>query len=223
MKKIFAFAAVAAAMLFAGNTVNAQLGIHVGYAPQTMYGTTTTTVAGTTLTSHDSISMNGFYGGVDYNVNLTGDLNVCVGLQYRMNSKTKENSATVLGVTTTTTTKYNQSVIDVPILFNYGLSLSDDFKISVFVGPTISYALSGSSRVTNVTAGTTVLDATSNWYKEDEGNMNAFDLSGTIGVNLTFSGIRVFGGYNMGLLNLSKADNTTMKSSNFFVGVGYAL
>ncbi len=210
MKKIFAFAALAAAVLFAGNTANAQLGINVGYAPQTFKMDYTSG----SISLKDTTSMTGFFLGVNYNVNITGDLNVSVGLQGRYNTYSDEN--TVLGVTTKTNS--TQMLVDVPILFNYGLSLTDDLKVSLFLGPTISYALSG--KTTN-TVGS--LETTTDWYKEDEGNQGAFDLGGTLGVCASFSGIRLFGGYNMGLMNLSKADNTTVKGSNWFIGLGYAL
>ncbi|MBR2959284.1 MAG: PorT family protein [Bacteroidales bacterium] len=210
MKKIFAFAALAAAVLFAGNTANAQLGINVGYAPQSYKMDYTSG----SLSLKDTTSMTGFFLGVNYNVNITGDLNVSVGLQGRYNTYSDEN--TVLGVTTKTNS--TQMLVDVPILFNYGLSLTDDLKVSLFLGPTISYALSG--KTTN-TVGS--LETTTDWYKEDEGNQGAFDLGGTLGVCASFSGIRLFGGYNMGLMNLSKADNTTVKGSNWFIGLGYAL
>ena len=210
MKKIFAFAALAAAVLFAGNTANAQLGINVGYAPQTFKMDYTSG----SISLKDTTSMTGFFLGVNYNVNITGDLNVSVGLQGRYNTYSDEN--TVLGVTTKTNS--TQMLVDVPILFNYGLSLTDDLKVSLFLGPTISYALSGK---TTYTVGS--IETTSDWYKEDEGNQGAFDLGGTLGVCASFSGIRLFGGYNMGLMNLSKADNTTVKGSNWFIGLGYAL
>ena len=210
MKKIFAFAALAAAVLFAGNTANAQLGINVGYAPQSYKMDYTSG----SLSLKDTTSMTGFFLGVNYNVNITGDLNVSVGLQGRYNTYSDEN--TVLGVTTKTNS--TQMLVDVPILFNYGLSLTDDLKVSLFLGPTISYALSGK---TTYTVGS--IETTSDWYKEDEGNQGAFDLGGTLGVCASFSGIRLFGGYNMGLMNLSKADNTTVKGSNWFIGLGYAL
>lgn len=210
MKKIFAFAALAAAVLFAGNTANAQLGINVGYAPQSYKMDYTSG----SISLKDTTSMTGFFLGVNYNVNITGDLNVSVGLQGRYNTYSDEQ--TTFGVTAKTNS--TQMLVDVPILFNYGLSLTDDLKVSLFLGPTISYALSG--KTTN-TVGS--LETTTDWYKEDEGNQGAFDLGGTLGVCASFSGIRLFGGYNMGLMNLSKADNTTVKGSNWFIGLGYAL
>lgn len=208
MKKIFAFAAVATAMLFAGNKANAQLGINLGYAPTT-FSTTIETGAGDIETDHD---MNGFFVGVNYNINLTGDLNVSVGADFRLNTKSDE--STTLGITTKTTDK--QTLIDIPVLFNYGLSLTNDIRVAAFVGPTFSLALSGE---TKTTIGST--EGTSDWY--DDTDLKKFDIGGTIGLSLSYDGFRLYGGYNLGLMNLSDADNTTAKSSAWFVGLGYAL
>ncbi|MCR5822315.1 MAG: PorT family protein [Bacteroidales bacterium] len=222
MKKVFAFVAVAAALLVAGKA-NAQIGIHAGYAPQTYLSKYTT--GNNTYT--DTTKMGGFFVGADYNVNLSGDLNVSVGLQARYNTASDSVSASLFGLASGKVKRTNaQILVDVPILFNYGFNLTNDLKLSVFLGPTISYALSGKTTVVtsaNVAGFGGSNTNEINWYKADEGNMNAFDLSGTIGVNLDFNGIRFFGGYNMGLMNLSKEDNTTMKGSNIFVGVGYTL
>ena len=61
-----------------------------------------------------------------------------------------------------------------------------------------------------------------NWYG-DNSNRKALDLAGTVGVNVQYHNVRLFGGYNMGLLNLTKDDNTTLKGSNWFIGLGYCL
>ena len=213
MKKIFAF--VAATVLFAG-MASAQLGIHVGYAPQTYLNKYTS--GSTTLT--DTSKMDGFFVGIDYNVNITGDLNVSVGLQGRYN--THSESTTLLGVTTKV--DGTQMLIDVPVLFNYGLSLSDALKLSVFAGPTISYALSGNTKTTVSGSPAGLLDGTTeaNWYG-DNSDLKKLDVALSLGAAVTFSDIKIFGGYNMGLLNLNGADGYTMKGSNLFIGVGYNL
>ena len=210
MKKVFAF--VAATVLFAG-IANAQLGINVGFAPQTYKATVT---SGST-SSTNTMNLNGFFAGVNYNINLTGDLGVSLGVNYRINMGSEE--TTVLGVTAKDT--YNQSLVDVPILFNYGLKLSDALKLSVFAGPTINFALSGKTTSTYTVLGTETTTET-DWYG-DNTDMKKFDLGATVGVNLQYNGIRFFGGYNLGLLNTYDADNVTRKGSNWFIGLGYSL
>ena len=222
MKKIFAMVAVAAGLLFAGNA-NAQLGVNIGYAPQTYKNTVTNGDNSNTTTTN----MSGFFAGVNYNLNLTGDLNVSVGAQFRYNtSKDTLVNASVGSVVGAKSENTNtQSMIDIPILFNYGFNLNSALKLSVFVGPTISYALAGN---THNTTTTTLLGNTStsendyDWYGENS-NRKKLDVAATIGLNVQYNQFRLFGGYNMGLLNLSSADNTTLKASNIFIGVGMAL
>lgn len=218
MKKVFAI--LAATVLFTG-MASAQLGINVGYAPQT-YKTTYT--SGSTSTT-SSMNLNGFFAGVNYNINLTGDLGVSLGANYRQNFGT-DNDGLGIGIAgATVENKHSQSLVDVPILFNYGLKLTDALKLSVFVGPTVSFALAGN---THSTVTTTVLGVSSttesdnDWYG-DNSNRKKLDISGTVGVNVQYNAFRLFGGYNMGFLNLTDADNTKVKASNWFVGIGYSL
>lgn len=224
MKKIFAMVAVAAGLLFAGNA-NAQLSINAGYAPQT-YKTTYTSSNGNSST--DTLNMTGFFVGVNYNTNLTGALNVSVGLQGRYNTFSDSSSASFFGLASGQVKRTdNQFVIDVPVLFNYGFNLDGGLKVSVFVGPTLSYAVSGKTTIegnANVLGFGGNTSDEDNWYNEDKTfNRNALDLSGTIGVSANFNSFRLYGGYNMGLLNTNKKDNYTTKGSNWFVGVGYSL
>ena len=201
--------AVAACMLFAGKA-NAQLTVNVGYAPTTL----TTTFGG----NDTKMDMNGFFVGANYNINLTGDLNVAVGADFRYNTKTETISLLNTDVT------HTQMLVDIPVLFNYGLNLNNDIRISAFVGPTFSLALSGKSTAdVNVAAwGATGED---DWY-DDKGlvqNQKKFDIGLTFGLNLGYRQFRLFGGYNMGLMNLTDADDTTLKASGWFVGLGFAL
>lgn len=217
MKKTIAILAFAA-LLFVGNA-NAQLGVNFGYAPQKV-----TTVNGNW---HDTVSMDGFFVGINYNQPLGSGFNVSVGLQGRFNTKSEEENLN-LGILGSATAKSHKSqmLIDVPVLFNYGFQLKGDAKLTLFAGPTISYAVFGK---TKWDANANVLgalnlgsDGEDDWYEEND-KYNKFDLSATVGACFSFSKFRVYGGYNMGMLNLSSADNTTRKSSNWFIGLGYAL
>lgn len=212
MKKVFAFMAVAACMLFAGKA-NAQLTLNVGYAPTTL----TYTYGG----NDTKMDMNGFFVGANYNINLTGDLNVAVGADFRFNTKTDKDGASLFGVTTASEVTRTQMLIDIPVLFNYGLSLNSDLRIAAFVGPNFSLALSGKTKSDVAVAGwdgSTELD----WYGEDS-DWKKFDIALTFGLELGYRQYRLFGGYNMGLMNLTDADDTTLKAAGWFVGLGFAL
>ncbi len=219
MKKVFAI--LAATVLFAG-MASAQLGINVGFAPQT-YKTTVT--SGSTSTT-SSMNLNGFFAGVNYNINLTGDLGVSLGANYRQNFGSDEETVSLLGlVSATAEYSHTQSLIDVPVLFNYGLKLTDDLKISVFLGPTFSFALAGNTHFKysgNLVGFTGDTEGDTDWYG-DNSDRKKFDISGTVGVNVQYNAFRLFGGYNMGFLNLTDADNTKLKASNWFVGLGFSL
>jgi hypothetical protein len=209
MKKIFAFAAVAAALLFAGN-VNAQMSVNVGYAPQTYKLTSGSTV---------STELDGFFAGINYNNSLGNGLGVSVGVDLRFN--TKESKDNFYGVASQTITK-TQLLVDVPVLFNYTFKLNKDLSVSPFVGPTFSLGLTGKSKSEGNIAGWGG-SKERDWYDENGDNRKRFDIAATFGLKVGFREFRLFGGYNLGLLNLSSADNTTLKGSNWFIGLGYCL
>ena len=54
-------------------------------------------------------------------------------------------------------------------------------------------------------------------------NRKQFDLLGTFGAAFNYKNIRLFGGYRLGLLDLDKSDNVTVKTSGLFFGLGYKL
>ena len=211
MKKVFSIVAVAAMVLFAGNA-NAQLRVNIGYGPMTY----TTDNNG----NESSFDMNGFFAGARYNTNITGDLNVSIGVDFRYGTKKDANGATLFGLTANSDVTKTQMIVDVPVLFNYGLNLNKDLKISAFAGPMISLALSGKTTSSAAVAGwggSTEYD----WYNDGDGKQ--LDLGLAFGLDLGFQKYRLFGGYNMGLLNLSSTDNVTRKSGGWFVGLGMAL
>ena len=206
MKKVTLILAAAFVMLFANNA-QAQLGINFGYAPQT----TTTTVG----SSSSNASTNGYFVGVNYNKVLTGTIGLSFGVQGRYNYKSE--TSTVL--TVSTTTKETQMIVDVPILLNFGLILSDEAHLSVFAGPTFSYALSGNTNVSE-----NVLNTSTDypWYGENS-NSSQLDILGTLGAAITFKNYRIFGGYRLGLLDLDKRDKVKTTTNGIFVGLGYVL
>ncbi len=200
MKKVLAIVALVAAMFVAGK-VQAQNMIYAGYAPESF------------VSGNSSSNYQGFFAGFTKNFGLAKGIGVAAGAQFRMN--TKSESATVLGVTTTT--KNNQFLVDVPILFNYGIGINRDITITPFVGPMVSLALAGNTKV-SIGSSTN----TSDWYG-DNSRLNRFNLYAVFGADLKFSQFNLFGGYRLGLLDLNSSDNITMKTNGFFVGLGFTL
>ncbi len=200
MKKVLAIVALVAAMFVAGK-VQAQNMIYAGYAPESF------------VSGNSSSNYQGFFAGFTKNFGLAKGIGVAAGAQFRMN--TKSESTTVLGVTTTT--KNNQFLVDVPILFNYGIGINRDITITPFVGPMVSLALAGNTKV-SIGSSTN----TSDWYG-DNSRLNRFNLYAVFGADLKFSQFNLFGGYRLGLLDLNSSDNITMKTNGFFVGLGFTL
>ena len=200
MKKVLAIVAFVAALFVAGN-VQAQSMVYAGYAPETF------------VTGNTSTNYQGFFAGFTQNFGLSQGIGVAAGAQFRMNTKTE--SATLLGVTSTT--KDNQFLVDVPILFNYGIAINRDITVTPFVGPMLSLALAGN---TKYTLGSST--STTDWYG-DNSRMSRFNLYAVFGADVKFNQFNLFGGYRLGLLDLNSSDNVTLKTNGLFVGLGYTL
>lgn len=208
MKKAFAILALVAAMFVAGNA-QAQTTVNIGYSPETFK----------TTYSSNSIKDNyqGLHFGFVTNVKLVQELGIGAGAQVRMNMKqTKE-----LGGTTTI--KDFQLLIDVPVLINYNININNNFAITPFVGPMVSFAAIGKTNTKVMAGNTQISDTDHNWYGEN-GDLKRFNLYAVFGGNVRFGGFNLYGGYRMGLLNILKStDSVTMKTNGFFVGLGFTL
>jgi len=201
MKKLFAIVALIAT-LFVTEKAQAQLSINLGYAPETFttsYGNHSTTA-----------NYQGFYGGFTYSIVLMENLDVSVGLQFRMN--TNSETSTLIVTTKKTDSQY---LLDVPVLLNYDISLNKDISIIPFVGPMLSYAVAGA---TKTTIGNTT--STVKWYGENS-MLNTFNLNIVGGVAFAYDDFMLHAGYRIGLIDQDKSDNLTTKTKGFFVGLGY--
>jgi hypothetical protein len=210
MKKVFAILALVAAMFVAGNA-QAQTTVNIGYSPETFK----------TTYSSNSIKDNyqGLHFGFVTNVKLVQELGIGAGAQVRMNMQQKKES--LLG--STTTIKDFQLLIDVPVLINYNININNNFAITPFVGPMVSFAAIGKTNTKVMAGNTQISDTDHNWYGEN-GDFKRFNLYAVFGGNVRFGGFNLYGGYRMGLLNILKStDSVTMKTNGFFVGLGFTL
>ena len=202
MKKVLAIVALVAALFVAGN-VQAQNMIYAGYAPEKF----TQTVGSNASTSE----YQGFCVGFTKNFGLSKGIGVAAGAQFRMNTKSGD---ALFGFGTG---KSTQTLIDVPILLNYGIGINRDITITPFVGPMLSLALTGNTHVSTV-----IGSGDYNWYG-DNSNRSRFNLYAVFGADLKFSQFNLFGGYRLGLLDLDSRDNVALKYNGLFVGLGYSL
>ncbi len=198
MRKAFTIVALIAAMFVAGN-VQAQSTIYAGYAPESF------------ISGNTSSNYQGFFAGFTKNFGLTKGIGIAAGAEFRMNTKSGD---AFFGFGTG---KSTQALIDVPILFNYGIDINRDITITPFVGSMVSLALAGNTKTTIGNNTTTY-----NWYG-DNTKLNRFNLYAVFGADVKFSQFNLFGGYRLGLLDLNSSNNITMKANGFFVGLGYTL
>ncbi len=203
MKKVLAIVALVAAMFVAGN-VQAQTNINVGYAPETF-------VSGNTSDNYQ-----GFFVGFTQNFDLTKGIGVAAGAQFRMNMGSES------ALNGNIKTKETQTMIDIPVMLNYGIDINRDLKVSPFVGPMITFALTGNTNTKTFLGSTQLTDTDINWYG-DNGFMNRFNLYAVFGANVKFSQFNLFGGYRLGLIDQVKSDNVTLKTNGLFIGLGYSL
>lgn len=201
MKKALAIVALVAAMFVAGN-VQAQSTIYATYAPETF-------VAGSNSTNYQ-----GFSVGFSQNIDLAKGIGVAAGAQFRMNMR--NTTQTIWGITGKT--NETQTIIDVPILFNYKVAVNRDLAIVPFVGPMPSIALTGVTKGADPLFGENSYD----WYG-DNSNQSRFNLYAVFGADVKFTNFNLFGGYRLGLLDLDKTDNASLKTNGLFVGLGFTL
>lgn len=183
---------MAAALLTAG-AVSAQVTYSIGY----------NSISWETNYAGGDHSLNGFTIGVDDNINLTGDLNVAVGVGMDF-AFSKFNHLLV-------DTKYKEFGLYVPVDFNYGFALGDNLKLSVFAGPTFNLGLLSKETGDN--------DYEYNYFDKDFGR---FDILVGGGVWLDIQDqFRVKVGYKAGMLDSAKDDDLTRKTNVLSVSLGY--
>ncbi len=197
---------LSAALLIAGKAT-AQVGVHAGYSPETW------------AIGDNNVEFTTIFAGVDYNMPISGGLNVMLGGQLRYSTESK--ASNVLGVASGshTTTLLG---IDIPVLLNYGINLSGDLGLTLFAGPKVSFALSGVTKREGNVLGVSASTETE-WFDEDGYNYNPLDLSVTLGLAFTYQQFRLFGGYNYGLLDRDNNSNAETKVSGLFFGAGIGL
>ena len=193
--------ALVAALFVAGN-VQAQSTVYATYSPESF-------ISGNTCTDYQGFSI-----GFTQNTALYKGFGVFVGAQFRMNMNSA--SKTMLGMTGTV--KETQTIIDVPVLLNYKVKANHDLSIFPFAGPMLSLALTGVTKGTDPVFGGNKV----NWY-DDKSTQSRFNLYVVFGADVKYKNLNLFGGYRLGLLDLDKSDNATLKTNGLIIGLGYTL
>lgn len=211
MKRTILFLALAT-LLLPALKLNAQVGFHAGYAPQTL------AVKGPAVADRESASTfyHGFFGGIHYNFDIVGDLGFVPALQIRMNSASGNDSQYE--------TQDWQFGMDIPLLLSYDFDLGHDVGLGLFAGPTLSYGISFTRKYKDLT--THAAHHSVNRYGDNlpEQNQNLalrrFEIGAAGGAFVEYRDFMLFFGYRFGFNDLDRVADQTTKPRGFFVGVG---
>ncbi|MBQ2447082.1 MAG: PorT family protein [Bacteroidales bacterium] len=204
MKKILLSMAVLMAAAF---TMNAQLSysVNVGYANR---ATTSTLTAGDTKTITKD-AMGGFNLGVMASYELMTNVAVNAGLQFDFAANTEKDE--FFGIETKVRTLAKD--IEIPVRASYMLDLGEA-AVFAYAGPAFEFGLVNKS-VTTIDETSTTLNA----YGED-GVLNRFNILAGAGVGVLYHDLFLNVGYDFGLLDLDKNDNSSLRTSELKVGLG---
>lgn len=205
MKKVLSILILFSAMMPAVR-LSAQAGIAAGFLSQQH----TFNYQNGTLDSlsQENVWLNGGFLGLTQSVPLVGKVGITPGV-FAGYAQIKEAIADTLNDFTT-----SSFMVKIPCLLDYEFTLSPNAEVFVFAGPVFDVALS----------------FLSDFKRVDRQADLHFDMSGSLGVGIQFYRIRLFMGYNIGLIDrddFSLADKESISKawggSSFFAGLGVSL
>lgn len=216
MKK-FMTSLIAAAMLLVGTDAFAQFSASVGYShSRTAFRAIGLNVA--------KANMDGFYGGVTYNIPIAqgsiGSFGIAPGIYASYMMKPKTNLFVVKG-------DISESYLSVPVDFNFSIPVSDGLKFIVFAGPTLSVGMTSNVKVTAVgdkDLSESMIGTNNDLYDgvlAQKLGYDRFDLlfGGGVGVDVEDM-IRLTVGYDSGLLNRG-GSTLEIHRNQFHIGLAY--
>ncbi|MCL2414333.1 MAG: PorT family protein [Bacteroidales bacterium] len=168
--------------------------------------------------SHGSISINGdfkpgFQLGVVANIPVLGDLlSIQPGLLFAQQGA-KFNNFLGTGADAT----FNLNYLQMPINAQFGFDVGQNARILLQAGPYLGFALGGTikaefqgrTQTTDINFGSGDMDT------------RRFDFGVGFGAGVEFGRFQVGIGYNLGIANLSNADNVTTRNSGLALTVTY--
>lgn len=212
------------AALFITEKAQAQLNLYAGYTPELMY---------TSTPSHDTtLFYHGVNLGLSWEFNLTHNLKLKAGAQFRMNLRGSTKSYWVEYEETETpddpegsyliyhNVNERQSLIDIPILLKYNIPAGSKVIISPFVGPMLSWGIKGSTIETDTWP--VSIERKREWYGEN-GYKSRFNVYAMAGLDIDLKQFTITLGGRYGFLNPNKlnASTTTTKAYGFFINFGH--
>ena len=225
MKKLITAMAIVTALFVTGKA-QAQFTVNIGssldFITDRVY-TESTYTGDAPSVSINSKHMEGYRGlslGANYNFSITENIGIAIGGQFRWNHL--HISKSIFGPMTHRHIS-NVFYVDVPVMLNYNFNLNNNWKITPFVGPMLTYGLGGTIKICDQDYHYVEIHP---WYG-DYGDTFAthdykhLDLSAVGGVTVSYKHFNLSGGYRYGFINLAKDDITKTHASGVFVGLGY--
>lgn len=210
MKKLLIVLAFVAAFCIT-EKAQAQLNLHVDYAPEWM--NTYTPTHDTTLFYH------GLSVGLSWTFDLTSNLSLTAGAQYRMSLRDASEHYWSGSIFVHDVYRERQSLIDVPILLKYNIPHDGKVAIAPFVGPMLSWGIEG--KTTESTTYPNNTERTTAWYGDD-GYLKRFNVYGMAGVEFCFHRVTISLGGRYGFFDLNKNNTGTVtKAYGVFTSIGH--
>ena len=192
---------LAASLMLLGTEAFAQVSVNAGYLNSTL------------AYENASDNDNGLFAGVTATIPIIGGLSIAPGVYYSMLT------GKVLDFGTIANAILTEHAVNVPVYVSYGYDLSRDMKVFFFGGPTLQYGLASNTKYSSGLISDSSLTVDN--YKDSSNyeRKNVF-LGGGLGMQV--AGFLVSLGYDYGLMNQFKSDNSVAHRSNLKIGVGYA-
>lgn len=169
-----------------------------------------------------AINLNGFHVGpiISYNINET--LGIQTGLLYNyFTNKRVLDSESIKATGTWRQNNTKAQYIDLPLRFQYSISLADDFYIRLLAGPNFNYGLNKQfffERYAENKLQSGYPQLMLDYYKS--ANYSRFDLQFGIGVAVQYYSFSIRAGYDWGLLDRDKTTNS-FKANDIKLGIAY--
>lgn len=207
MKKVFSIV-LAAALMLLGTQAFAQASVNAGYLNSTQ-----------THENGKAMNANGAFFGLSYNIGF-GNFGIAPGIYYSLIANKNAAGTKILGVDVSSSSKFAEHAVNVPVYLNWGADLARDSRFFVFAGPTVQYGLSSKTKIAGG-VGSWTTDTTFDNYKD--GNQNPFNVYLGGGLGMDVAGIQITAGFDYGMLNLYKGDNAEKSHRyNIKIGIGYS-
>ncbi len=211
MKKVLLSIAVLA---FAAGSISAQeLSVNAGY------------VNSNAISKNDKKPYNGLTAGVNYTYYLNQYFGVSAGLNYTYLGREDKSSTDILGTNTTITATTKEHFINLPVMAVAKYNLQKGMYAFVEAGPTFNY---GVSSKTNVKTVLTIAGNTNTSNSDTDNysgtNYGQFDLMLGAKAGIKVNSIKLFVGYNYGLIDLDKTpdnDDAVLHRGQFSAGVAF--